>query len=140
MEAASIPAAATGRVEIIDNDINDMPLTPGMAEAISHATEPDNFNKQIGRVEVMDDDTAPVPPAALQDSFNNAEDDVSDAAGKSNKQIRKLKISNEGEDEGPTHPMEYGSMKIIMMMEMQLQKRKQRRRLIIIKEQPDLMI
>ena len=106
MEAASIPAAATGRVEIIDNDINDMPLTPGMAEAISHATEPDNFNKQIGRVEVMDDDTAPVPPAALQDSFDDeADDDISGAAKNSNKQIRKVKISNE--NEGPTHPMEY---------------------------------
>ena len=50
-------------LELIDDeDDNDLPLPMGMAEVISNRAEPP---KQAGKVEQLDDDNGPEPPAAM---------------------------------------------------------------------------
>ena len=55
----------------IEDDDNDMPLPMGMAEVISNRTEPP---KQTGKVEQIDDDDSPEPPASLLEASLNAAD------------------------------------------------------------------
>ena len=93
----------TGRVDIIDNDLEDMPLTADMTEAISYANEPPNPNKQTGKVEIMDeeDDEGPTPPAAMIQNSLDAADNTTEKT--CNKKIRKVEI-DENEDDVPVPP------------------------------------
>ena len=57
-------------MELIDDeDDNDLPLPMGMAEVISNRAEPP---KQAGKVEQLDDDNGPEPPAAMLEASLNA--------------------------------------------------------------------
>ena len=52
--------SSSGLQQIEDDNSSDMPLPMGMAEVISNRAEPP---KQIGKVEQIDDDVGPEPPA-----------------------------------------------------------------------------
>jgi hypothetical protein len=55
--------STTNTLELNNNDDNsDLPLPMGMAEVISNAVEPP---KQISKVEQIEDDISPEPPAAM---------------------------------------------------------------------------
>ena len=74
MDATIATTAATSSslsikpLDLIDNtDTDELPLPIGMAERISNAVEPP---KQIGKVELIEDDDGPaLPPAMLGDDM-----------------------------------------------------------------------
>ena len=62
-------ASTTSPLHIVD-DVDDLPLPIGMAENISNTTEPP---KQIGKVELIEDDDGPsLPPAMMGDAFDDS--------------------------------------------------------------------
>ena len=64
----------TSFLHTIEDDLEELPLPIGMAENISNITEPP---KQIGRVELIDeDDVGPTPPIAMLEASFNAVDNV----------------------------------------------------------------
>jgi len=82
-------------LELIDNeDDSDLPLPVGMAEEISNAAEPP---KQICKVEQIDDNDGPEPPAAMLEASLNA-------AEKSNDTIRASLESIDDEFNTPPTP------------------------------------
>jgi len=65
---------SSGLQQIDDGDNDDLPLPMGMAEEISNRAEPP---KQIGKVEQIDDDDSPEPPAAmLEESLHATDPDI----------------------------------------------------------------
>ena len=52
----------------IEDDLDELPLPIGMAETISNVTEPP---KQIGKVELIDDNAGPVLPPGMAETISN---------------------------------------------------------------------
>jgi len=64
-------ASATSGLELIEEDNSDQPLPMGMVEVILNTAE---SPKQIGKVEQLDDDDCPEPPAAMLEALLNIAD------------------------------------------------------------------
>jgi len=68
-------ATLSSGLQLMDDDNNDLPLPMDMAGVISNGAEPPK--EKIGKVEQIDDNVGPEPPAAmLEASLNAADPDV----------------------------------------------------------------
>ena len=77
-------AASTTTPLDLNYDAEGLPLPIGMAENISNAAEPP---KQIGKVELIDDDGPALPPDMMGDAFDDSHTKMVAAALRSNQQF-----------------------------------------------------